>query len=213
MPTPAAPTLSVLYLFDPLCGWCYGAAPKVAQLAQTKGVRLSLAPTGLFCGDGARPMSSGLARYAWQNDQRIHSLTGQVFSEAYRANVLGRTEFPFDSQPLVLGLLAVRQTTPHHELAALHSLQQARYVSGQPNTTLPAVEHILTENGYHQAVDHLRHHLPALLSEFCNVIAYGQQMMDYLGARGVPTFALLHDDRPRVIELDQLLERVRTLEP
>jgi hypothetical protein len=36
-------------------------------------------------------MDAHFAEFAWQNDQRIARLTGQIFSEAYRKNVLGRT--------------------------------------------------------------------------------------------------------------------------
>ena len=52
------------YLFDPLCGWCYGAGPVLDQLAQLDDVTLTLAPTGLFAGQGARaddgPQKRGL---------------------------------------------------------------------------------------------------------------------------------------------------------
>ena len=44
------------YLFDPLCGWCYGATPVASGLLQVPGVRLDLLPTGLFSNEGARPM-------------------------------------------------------------------------------------------------------------------------------------------------------------
>ena len=53
---PSTPTVTVTYLFDPLCGWCYAAAPVLARLQATPGVQVVLAPTGLFAGAGARPM-------------------------------------------------------------------------------------------------------------------------------------------------------------
>ena len=45
------------YLYDPLCGWCYGATPAVAGLLAVSGVTIELLPTGLFSSDGARPVS------------------------------------------------------------------------------------------------------------------------------------------------------------
>ena len=33
----------ITYLFDPLCGWCYGAAPAVQRLAKDPSVSLALA--------------------------------------------------------------------------------------------------------------------------------------------------------------------------
>ena len=50
----STPTTTVTYLFDPLCGWCYAAAPVLARLQATPGVQVVLAPTGLFAGAGAR---------------------------------------------------------------------------------------------------------------------------------------------------------------
>ncbi|WP_353611301.1 hypothetical protein [Paracidovorax avenae] len=70
-------TKTLHYLFDPLCGWCYGAGGTVAELAALPGVALRLLPSGLFSGEGARPMSADFADYAWSNDQRIERLTGQ----------------------------------------------------------------------------------------------------------------------------------------
>ncbi|WP_158078234.1 hypothetical protein [Haemophilus paracuniculus] len=36
----------ILYLFDPLCGWYYGASQEVQRLAET--AEVELVPTGLF---------------------------------------------------------------------------------------------------------------------------------------------------------------------
>ncbi|MBB2973011.1 hypothetical protein [Mesorhizobium sp. RMAD-H1] len=81
-------TIYLTYLFDPLCGWCYGASPALEGLLQQDGLVLTIIPTGLFAGPGAFPMNAGFAAHAWEADQRIAKLTGQVFSEDYRRNVL-----------------------------------------------------------------------------------------------------------------------------
>ncbi|MBW8855584.1 MAG: DsbA family protein, partial [Bradyrhizobium sp.] len=49
----SAPT-PITYLFDPLCGWCYGASVLLDQLVGRSDFEIALAPTGLFAGDGAR---------------------------------------------------------------------------------------------------------------------------------------------------------------
>ena len=91
---PSTPTVTVTYLFDPLCGWCYAAAPVLARLQATPGVQVVLAPTGLFAGAGARPMDAQFAAYAWSNDQRIAQLTGQPFSPAGWPSPLWRRPSP-----------------------------------------------------------------------------------------------------------------------
>ena len=41
-------TTQITYLFDPLCGWCYGASATLKSLAEQPGLVVKLLPTGLF---------------------------------------------------------------------------------------------------------------------------------------------------------------------
>lgn len=106
---------TLTYLFDPLCGWCYGASPALASIIESTGVGLELLPTGLFAGHGARPMDMSLASHAWTNDQHIEELTGQIFSLTYRDQVLCNLHQPMDSTAATLALTAVAQTQPQRE--------------------------------------------------------------------------------------------------
>ena len=124
---------------DPLCGWCYAAAPGVKKLAETAAIELI--PTGLFSQAG-RTVTPEFARHAWSNDQRIAQLTGQVFSDSYRDNLL-QEGMPFNSFPIVLALTWVQQQAPDQELNAYHAIQTARYVDGRDNTQLPVLANIL----------------------------------------------------------------------
>ena len=54
---------TVTYLFDPLCGWCYGTSPSIQRLALQANIGLELVPTGLFAG-GGRVMDAAFADYA-----------------------------------------------------------------------------------------------------------------------------------------------------
>lgn len=126
------------YFFDPLCGWCYAAAPALQALHRAVGARLRLMPVGLFMGEGARPLSPSFAEYAWSNDQRIQTLTGQPFSPAYRQNILSAPGIRFDSGPATKALIALGQRDPALEPAFLHALQVRRYQDGA-DTARPAV--------------------------------------------------------------------------
>lgn len=148
------PAITLTYLFDPLCGWCYGAAPMVARLAAEADFAVELAPTGLFSGHGARMMDEGFAAYAWSNDERIAGLSGQPFSPAYRTNIL-KVGGRFDSAPATLGLTAVRLTAADREREALAALQKARYVEGRDMVSEAGVAAILGEIGLKTAADRL----------------------------------------------------------
>ncbi|OAM31523.1 MULTISPECIES: DsbA family protein [Eikenella] len=172
--------MQIDYLFDPLCGWCYGAAPAIRQIAAKHEVRLC--PTGLFA-HGNRHMDTEFSTYAWENDQRIAKLTGAIFSPAYQQNLL-YSNLPFDSQPMLLALTAVGQTAPDQELAALSALQQVRYQNGQ-NTADPAVVRtVLNALGLSAAARLLdESDTAALTAERC---AAAQKLMQQYGLQGVP---------------------------
>jgi putative protein-disulfide isomerase len=179
-------TVTVTYLFDPLCGWCYAAAPALKFLQAQEGVDLALAPTGLFAGAGARPMDAQFAAYAWANDQRIQQLTGQPFTQAYRDQILGAANGLFDSGPATLALTAVAQTAPERELDALHALQHARYVDGRDTTDAGVIAEALRRLGLAQAAALALAPDAALRARTTERVAHAQATLRTVGARGVP---------------------------
>ncbi len=180
------PSITVTYLFDPLCGWCYAAAPALNYLQGVEGIEVALAPTGLFAGAGARPMDAQFAAYAWANDQRIQQLTGQPFTQAYRDHILGAANGRFDSGPATLALTAVAQTAPTRELDALHALQHARYVDGRDNTDPAVIADVLRATGLQEAADLALAPDTALQRAIAERTATAQAMLRAVGARGVP---------------------------
>ena len=131
------------FLFDPLCGWCYGATPAMSELLDVPGVTVALLPTGLFSGERARSMDDAFATSAWSNDRGIERLAGQRFTEQYRHRVLGNRQQRFDSGPATVALTAVSLTDPGRELEALKALQHARYVDGGDVTSPATVAGVL----------------------------------------------------------------------
>lgn len=178
---------TVHYLFDPLCGWCYGAAPAVSALLDVPGVSLELLPTGLFSGEGARPMDDAFAAYAWANDQRIERLTGQRFTEQYRHQVLGDRGPRFDSGPATMALTAVRLSDPARELEALKALQHARYVDGADTTSPATLAGLLEALDLKAAAARVAHPDAELVAANSARMDRAQALMREFGARGVPT--------------------------
>ncbi|MDM0071678.1 DsbA family protein [Variovorax sp. J31P207] len=175
------------YLFDPLCGWCYGATPAVSELLATPGIVVNLSPTGVFSGEGARAMDDAFANFAWSNDQRIERLTGQRFSERYRHRVLGDRQQLFDSGPATVALTAVSLTDPARELESLKAIQHARYVDGSDVTALAALASLLKGLGLAQAAARVAQPDADLLAANAARIDQAKALMREFSARGVPT--------------------------
>jgi putative protein-disulfide isomerase len=182
---------TVTYLFDPLCGWCYGASAVVQRLGQQPNIRLVLAPSGLFTG-GGRTMDAAFADYAWSNDLRIAKLTGQRFTEDYRQKVLGRLGSRFDSAAATLALTAVSLSEPQRDLEALKALQEARYVQGLDTCDVSVLETLLRDLGLAAAADRMVASDAELLAANAARIQKARGLMQTFGAQGVP--ALLVTD-------------------
>lgn len=191
---------TLYYLFDPLCGWCYGATPAVAHLRATTDVAVEPLPTGLFSGAGARPMDDDFAAYAWNNDQRIERLTGQRFTQRYRAQVLGDRQRLFDSGPATVALTAVALAEPTQELDGLKAFQEARYVDGQDLTSLETLAALLRSLKLDAAAERLAAADAALLDAVRARIGRAQVLMQGLGARGVPAFIVEADGQRRLLQ-------------
>lgn len=190
---------TLTYLFDPLCGWCYGAGGPLPQVLEQSGLTITLVPTGLFAGAGARPMSREFAAYAWANDQRIERLTGQVFSERYRTHVLADESQAFDSGPATVALTAVAQVAPEREFEALKAIQHARYVDGANISRLGTLADIIAGMGLAEVADHLRQPDAALVQLTHERMQGGRALLGSVGVQGVPTFILDKGGKRRVL--------------
>lgn len=191
---------TIHYLFDPLCGWCYGATGTVTEVAGMAGVTLQLQPTGFFSGEGARQMGDEFAAYAWSSDQRIERLTGKRFTEQYRQQVLGDPEGVLDSGPATIALCAVWLTSPDKELEALEAIQHARYVGGRNITSLATLGAILESLDLKDAAARLLLPDADLMIAHRARVVRAQSLMQQVGARGVPTLILESAGRRRVMD-------------
>lgn len=194
---------TIHYIYDPLCGWCYGALPALQALQAQTGITLQMHPSGLFSGAGARPMDSEFATYAWRNDQRIASLTGQRFTERYRIQILETAGLRFDSGPATLALTAVHLAQPERELDALQAIQQARYIDGLDTTRTDILVTVLQAQGLDTAATLLTASDENLQAHNLARVEQARSLMQQLGARGVPSLAVNMDHQLYTIDTSE----------
>lgn len=120
------PTLH--YVYDPLCGWCYGAAPLVKIAREFMSVRPH--GGGMMSGANRQAVTTDLRDYVMRHDRRIAALTGQAFGEAYFDGLLRDSKAVFDSAPPIAAILAAESMTGRG-LDMIAHLQHAHYVEGR----------------------------------------------------------------------------------
>jgi putative protein-disulfide isomerase len=116
------------YIYDPLCGWCYGAKPLVHA---AQGVLPVIAHGGgMMSGANRKAVSPQLRNYVMPHDRRIAEYTGQPFGEAYFEGLLRDDTAVFDSTPPIAAVLAAEHIAGRG-LELLGRLQTAHYVEGR----------------------------------------------------------------------------------
>jgi len=182
------------YVYDPLCGWCYGAKPLV-QAAQAV-LPVIAHGGGMMTGANRQKVSPQLRSYVMPHDRRIAEYSGQPFGEAYFEGLLRDHSAVFDSAPPIAAVLAAEQMTGRG-LELLGSLQRAHYVEGRRI----ADESVLFElaQGMGLARETFERAFRAADTE--GHIRNSRALLAKVGGQGFPTLALEHNDQFTLIDI------------
>lgn len=193
------PTPTLHYIHDPLCGWCYAAAPLVEAARSVPGLAIEMHAGGMMSGANARRIDARWRDYVMPHDRRIAQASGQPFGDAYFDGLLRDTTAMMDSTPPIAAVLAAQQLSGR-SLDMLHRLQHAHYVEGRRIADADTLQALATDIGLDGAA------FAAAMGQLdgeatARHIGESRQLLSAVGGHGFPTFAL---ERPgqRWIVLD-----------
>jgi putative protein-disulfide isomerase len=183
------PQTRLHYIYDPLCGWCYGAAPLIQAASQLSGVAIELHAGGLWLGSRRQAMGTALRDYVRPHDERIEALTGQHFGERYFNELLLNPAYSLDSEPPIRAILAITKLGGNG-WQLLTRIQQNHYRDGHWIGHLPRLTALAEEQGVNGA-DFVTHYGQA---DLVGHQAQSQQWLRRLGGQGYPTLGLEQQD-------------------
>lgn len=133
--------LSLIYIGDPMCSWCYGFGVPLGQLLQ----RFPDVPLQLVLG-GLRAYNTQVMDDALKDKLRgawagVAERSGQPFSPA----LFERKDFVYDTEPACRAVVTVREHAPQLALAMYHAIQQAFYADGRDTTKAAVLGEIWDE--------------------------------------------------------------------
>jgi putative protein-disulfide isomerase len=172
------------YIYDPLCGWCYGAEPLVWAAAKVDGLALRMHAGGLWPQPTRLPDAT--RRYIAQADARVGQMSGQPYGEPYLNGLLFDPELVLESRPVIAAVLAAQSLDADKALPMLRAIQHAHYERGQHVVRDATLREAAAEIGLDVAAfEQARAAVP--VDEH---IAQSQELMNNVGAQGFPTFVL-----------------------
>lgn len=196
------PRATLHYFFDPLCGWCYGAAPLIHAAAGLDGLDLQLHPGGMMSGDRRQSVSPALRQYVMPHDARIAALSGQPFGDNYFNGLLQDAGATFDSTPPTLAIMAA-EALGADPLAMLGRLQQAHYAEGRRIADASVLLRLVAELGLDAAAFGAEMQKQAAAFDVC--IDRTRQLMAQHSLRGFPSLLLEQGERLSRVDVSPFL--------
>ena len=117
------------FLYDPLCGWSYGAMPLLAIARQRNDMHIVLHGAGLWVGHRRPHFGTSLQAQLLFVDQQISVATGQCFGDRYLNRLLLDSHKYLDSEPPLCALLAL-DALGGDAVALLQEMQHAFFQHG-----------------------------------------------------------------------------------
>jgi putative protein-disulfide isomerase len=187
------PAATLHYIYDPLCGWCYAAAPLVEAARSIPGLAIALHAGGMMSGANRRRIDARWRGYVMPHDRRIAQVSGQPFGDAYFDGLLRDTSAVMDSTPPITAILAAQRHTGRG-LDMLHRLQRAHYVEGRRIADVWVLSALASDIGLDPAVFTAAMQASADAAT-ARHIEESRALLSELGGHGFPTFALQMPDR------------------
>ncbi|KQU80656.1 MULTISPECIES: DsbA family protein [unclassified Rhizobacter] len=194
-------TATLHYIHDPLCGWCYGAAPLVRVARDT--LRVQAHGGGMMAGAARRAVTPELRQFVMAHDRRIAQATGQPFGQAYFEGLLRDTGAVLDSAPPITAILAADELAGAG-LDMLARLQKAHYVEGRRIAERAVLEELAAELGLDaEAFGSAYQRLDGAAT--AAHIERSRALLARVGGQGFPTVALEREGRFTIVDVGPYL--------
>ncbi|MDP5171783.1 MAG: DsbA family protein [Bacteroidia bacterium] len=121
----------LLYVFDPLCGWCYGFHEVMERIETSYGKQFEfqVLTGGMVRGDRVGPIGK-VAAYIKEAYKTVEQRTGVTFGEGFLTNILAPGTAVFDSDPPSKAFVAIKHHAPDRQVAIASAIQKVIYQDG-----------------------------------------------------------------------------------
>ena len=120
----------IIYIYDPLCGWCYGFSPVIRKLEQeySESIDFDILSGGMVIGD-REGLIGDKADYILSVIPRLEEYTGVTMGEAYKTKLKDKSLYQSSMKPCI-ALEVFKSFNTKDAITFASDLQKAQYVEG-----------------------------------------------------------------------------------
>jgi putative protein-disulfide isomerase len=122
---------TILYVYDPMCGWCYGFDPVMEQVAKEWGDRFHFVVVsgGMITGDRQGVIAPQMAEYILNTVPRLEKMTGVKFGEVFLKTLREGTYYASSERPS-RAMAVFRELYPEQAIRFAHAMQKELFLKG-----------------------------------------------------------------------------------
>ncbi len=184
----------LIYVYDPLCGWCYGFSPVITRLKDqmNSDVDFLVLSGGMVREAGPIGEIAGYIKTAYK---LVEDTTGVKFGEKFLNEILNNGEAIFTSVPPAKALAVLRIHLPEKCVEIAARLQKAFYHEGIQVDDYSAYAQIAKEFG----MDPDEFLLKVKSPEIAEIVENEFKMAAGLGVKGYPTTVLRRGKETQIL--------------
>lgn len=181
---------TILYFFDPLCGWCYGFSPVMEAFHQRYADRLDfeVIAGGMVRGDRVGPIGE-VAGYIHQAYKTVEERTGVRFGQGFLEGILQPGTEVFSSVPGAIALAVFKQFRHADAVPFAGAMQRAIYDQGMAPTDVQGYGKLAAPFGWEEEAFVAHMNQPAAKE----AAEEGFQQTGAIGVQGFPTVIYFND--------------------
>lgn len=183
--------ITLHYIYDPYCGWCYAAAPLVEVANKHPHINIKMHGGGMLAGNARLHLDDDFRQYILQSDKRIASMTGQVFGDDY-IKMLHEPNLVMDSVPPQTAILAATKQGKGFEM--LKAIQKAHYISGRHIKDVTVLSDLAKDIGLNMA-QYSADYSECEQRETASHIQNSKTLLSQSGASGFPTLLIQQQNK------------------
>ncbi|NBC83196.1 MAG: DsbA family protein [Bacteroidetes bacterium] len=181
---------TMYYVFDPLCGWCYGFTPVMIEFKKNHAdqYHFKIISGGMVVGSRVHPITE-MTDYISSAHKRVEQYTGVKFGEKFLEETLHDSTVILDSELPTRAILAFQDMQPEHVFEFAHDIQKALYYHGMNLSEKSTYGPLVTKYGVE--ADYF---IARLKDEKYRQEAYNQfELAGNLGVTGYPSVIVERD--------------------
>ncbi|MAM71646.1 MAG: protein-disulfide isomerase [Gammaproteobacteria bacterium] len=189
-------TVKLHLIADPLCGWCFAAAPLLSASREIPGLDIVLHCGGLFAGSNRQQVDASMRNYIESHHERITQLSGQHVGAGFDALLNSGTAI-LDSTPPIRAILSVIEIDGD-PVVYYQALVKAHFIDGRPVAEPETLIDIAKQCGL-DSTSFSEAYASLDESQVSQHISNSRRLLQQLGGQGFPTFGLEHDGQMQIL--------------